>query len=81
LDHKIQAESILLLVLRLRGGMLHVSSGRDGSGAILCSGIDSREWAVYEADKRPPREKTAPLPVHAPGLKGCLHCVAPSPEA
>lgn len=31
--------STLHLVLRLRGGMLHLSSGRDGVGRVLCKGF------------------------------------------
>ena len=33
-DYKISAESTLHLVLRLRGGMMHDSSGRNGTSAL-----------------------------------------------
>ena len=36
---EIHKEDTLHVVLRLRGGMLHESSGRDGSGNIMCAGF------------------------------------------
>lgn len=38
-DYNIQSESTIHMVLRLRGGMFHSSSGREGSGAMIFSGI------------------------------------------
>ena len=38
-DYNIKPESTLHMVLRLRGGMFHSSSGREGTGAMIFSGI------------------------------------------
>ena len=40
-------EATLHLVLRLRGGMLHLSSGRDGMGQPLCDGKDTHAYGVH----------------------------------
>ncbi len=61
--YKVQNLSTLHLVLRLRGGMHHSSSGRDGSGHLLCSGylLGDEGGAEHGAQ-------------HAPGLRDCRHC-------
>ncbi len=38
-DYSVHKGSLMHLVLRLRGGMLHLSSGRTGDGRIICSGL------------------------------------------
>jgi len=37
-SYNIQSDSVLRLILNIRGGMLHLSSGRLGDGRIICSG-------------------------------------------
>lgn len=55
------------LVLRLRGGMYHYSSGRTADGKIICSGIDTHQTGpvAYRLESAPP---------HAPGVVDCPHC-------
>ena len=57
-DYKISQEATLHLVLRLRGGMLHESSGRDGTAATAGA-----------APRRAARAREA----HAAGCD-CMHC-------
>ena len=66
-DYNIQKESTLHLVLRLRGGMYHYSSGRTADGKIICSCIDTHQSgpASYALESAPP---------HAPGVVDCPHC-------
>jgi ubiquitin len=66
-DYNIQKESTLHLVLRLRGGMYHFSSGRTSDGRIICSGIDTHQHGpkAYHLPSAPP---------HAPGVIDCPHC-------
>ena len=71
-DYNIQKESTCHLVLRLRGGMLHSTSGRDGEGRVLCSGLFCSSEPPYLA---------VGGSAHPPGVVNCAHnilkyCVA-----
>jgi ubiquitin len=63
LDYKIKKDNTVHLVLRLSGGMHHSSSGRDGSGNLLCSGFILGDLGGAEYGAK-----------HAPGLRNCRHC-------
>ena len=43
MDYHIESESTIHMVLRLRGGMFHSSSGREGAGAMIFSTIGMTE--------------------------------------
>jgi large subunit ribosomal protein L40e len=50
-DYNVQKDYTLHLVLRLRGAMLHLSSGRTGDGRIICSGLTGFEGPSAKAMK------------------------------
>ena len=81
-DYNIQWGATLHLVLRLRGGMYHHSSGRDDLGRIICSGVDThhdpaKEYPHCGALHRAPGSGVGyympAAPPHAPGVVDCPH--------
>ena len=80
MDYDIKAEAVMHLVLRLRGGMYHHSSGRDGHGRIICSGVDTHhdghKEAAYDLSGRDRKWSSKgyyvpAAPPHAPGVLDC----------
>jgi len=81
-DYDVESKDTLHLILRLRGGMYHHSSGRDGLGRIICSGVDTHHdgYAELEHCRRLRLERAvggrkgyyqSAAPPHPPGVVDC----------
>ena len=75
-DYNIQEKSTLHLVLRLRGGMYHLSSGRTGDGKIICSGCDTHYHGTDGYGRPLPKGNAyyrPSAPPHEPGVVECRY--------